>query len=94
MEVDQLGLGADVIGVRIGWFFFPAICVCCTSGAAAMVGPGWMSLASEPQVNLLWFHMINSDNCVLIASTLTGIPFSGPDSETNSSAAAGMMLWQ
>lgn len=39
-----------------------------------------MSLAGEPQVNLPRFHMINPDNCVLIASVLAGIPFSGPDS--------------
>lgn len=37
-----------------------------------------MSLVPEPQVNLPQFHMINPDNCVLIASELDGIQFSGP----------------
>lgn len=39
-----------------------------------------MSLVPEPQVNLPQFHMINPDNCVLIASMVDGIQFSGPDS--------------
>lgn len=80
------GVGADVGGVRPN-FLLP-ICVPGAAGAAAAVGPGWMSLAGEPQVNLPRFHMINPDNCALIASVLAGIPFSGPDSKTNSSAAA------
>lgn len=71
-------VGADMGGVRPN--FLLAICVSCAAGAAASVGPGWMSLAGEPQVNLPRFHMINPDNCVLIASALAGIPFSGPDS--------------
>jgi len=37
-----------------------------------------MSLVPEPQVNLPQFHMINPDNCVLIASMVDGIQFSGP----------------
>ncbi len=39
-----------------------------------------MSLVPKPQVNLLLFHMINPDNCVLIASMVDGIQFSGQDS--------------
>lgn len=49
-------------------------------GYFTKAGQTRMSLVPKPQVNLPLFHMINPDNCVLIASMVDGIQFSDQDS--------------